>query len=84
MPALMPPRKVLDTYALDVRCKLIEIAAILDRYDRAAAADPQSAPRDDDRLRRFREALSILNDPQATPDRAERVALVFSDSTPNS
>ncbi len=79
MPALMPPKKVLDEYALEVRCKLIEIAAILDRYDRACAADPAGAPKDDDRLRRFRESLEILNKPHEAPNRAEQVALVFSD-----
>lgn len=79
MPALMSPKKVLDEYGLEVRCKLLEIAAVLDRYDRACAADPNSAPEDDLRLRRFRESLKILNDPQATANRAEQIALVFSE-----
>ena len=79
MPALMPPKKVLDEYGLEVRCKLLEVAAILDRYDRACAADPANTPEDDLRLKRFRQSLAILSDAQAEPNRAEQIALVFSE-----
>ncbi len=78
-PPLMKPNKVLDQYGLEVRCKLLEIAAVLDRYDRACAADPDAAPEDDRRLQRFRESLAVLSEPQADPNRAEQIALIFSD-----
>jgi len=68
--------RVLDEYDLDVRCKLLEIAAILDRYERGGG----DAARDDDqRLARCREALALLTKPQPQPDRAEQIALIFSD-----
>ena len=76
---MLTPTQTLDEYSLEVRCKLLEIAAILDRYDRACAHDPDAAVSDDPRLARFRRSLAILGEPRATPDRAERVALVFSD-----
>ena len=75
---MLTPKQTLDEYGLEVRCKLLEIAAILDRYDRACARDPDAAVGDDPRLARFRRSLDILSDVDATPDRAERVALVFS------
>lgn len=68
----MTRQQVLDLYFLEARCKLIEIAAFLDRSDRA--------PGDDDfRLQAFRAALEQLNGP--TPDRARNVLMAFSDPT---
>ena len=37
---MLTAEKVLDNYYLDTRCMLIEIAALLDRFDRAATAGP--------------------------------------------
>ena len=37
--AMLKPSQVLDNYYLDTRCMLIEIAATLDRYDRAVGQD---------------------------------------------
>lgn len=82
MPATVPtmtPPAVLDAYALEVRCKLLEIAAILDRYDRGCQAHPEATPEDDPRLAAFRKALSVLHTPQADANRAEQIALIFSD-----
>ena len=76
---MLSPRQTLDEYSLEVRCKLLEIAAVLDRYDRACARDPASAAPDDPRLARFRRSLAVLSSPQDQPNRAEQVALVFSD-----
>ena len=75
----MPPGKVLDLYALEVRCKLLEIAAILDRHDRGRQAHPDAAA-DDPRLRRFRQSLAVLSEADAEPNRAEQIALIFSGS----
>ena len=60
----------MDREFLGVRCRLIELAASLDRMDRAggAAADP--------RLAQIRQALEILADDK--PDRAERMQMAFS------
>ncbi len=68
--------QVLDQYYLDVRCMLLQIGAALDRYERGggdAMAD------DDGRLDRCRRALQLLGRPQPQPDRAEQLALIFSD-----
>jgi hypothetical protein len=69
----MTARQVLDRYFLEVRCKLLEIAAVLDRIDRADGAE---ATADDPKLRGIRQALAVLSD--AEPDRAERIQMLFS------
>lgn len=68
----MTRRQVLDLYFLDARHKLIELAAFLDRVERAGGAD-------DFRLRSFRKAAMALNGRQR--NRTRRVLLVFSDPT---
>lgn len=77
MPAAMPSplsaRQVLDTYFLETRCKLIEIAANLDRVDRGGAIHEL---RGDPRLVFIHEALAILQ--SAAPDRAERIQNLYS------
>jgi hypothetical protein len=69
---------VLDAYFLETRAKLLEIAATLDRFDRAAAAHP-GAPiaADDARLAYVQKALDVLR--QATaPNRAETLQRLYS------
>ena len=68
----MTRQQVLDLYFLDARHKLIEIAAFLDRVERARG-------RDDFRLKAFRIAARQLNG--AKKQRARRVLLAFSDPT---
>jgi hypothetical protein len=62
--------QVLDTYFLEIRSKLLDLAAALDRIDRGGGA-PQ-----DRRCRQIEEALAILADRKS--DRAERVQQAFS------
>ena len=69
---LMPPEKVASEYGLEVRCKLLEIAAILDRHARSGGQP------DDPALARVRDALAVLSAPQPEPNRAEQVALIYS------
>ena len=68
----MTKQQVLDLYFLDARHKLIEIAAFLDRVERANG-------RKDFRLKSFRAALGKLSGPQK--EKAKRVLLAFSDPT---
>ena len=68
----MSRQQVLDRYFMDARCKLIDIAAFLDRVERAAG-------RDDFRLKAFREALGKLEGRKK--NKAEQVLLTFSDPT---
>lgn len=68
----MTQQQVLDLYFVEARFKLIEIAAFLDRADRAGGTE-------DFRLKAFKEALAALS--QQGPKRAEAVLLKFSDPT---
>lgn len=68
----MTRQQVLDLYFLDARCKLIELAAFLDRVDRAGGDG-------DFRLNAFRAALPVLS--SAGPDRAAQVLSALSDPT---
>ena len=65
-------KNILDLYYLDARARLIDIAAFIDRVDRADGEK-------DFRYDAFREALKALENGQ--PDRAEKVLLAFSDPT---
>jgi hypothetical protein len=68
----MTRQQILDLYFLDARCKLIEIAAFLDRVDRGSGDA-------DFRLDAFHQALSQLA--EAESDRAKSALLAFSDPT---
>ncbi len=68
----MKREQVVDLYFMEARAKLIDLAAFLDRVDRAPGAD-------DFRMTAFRQALQEL--PAANPDRAKRVLLGLSDPT---
>ncbi len=65
---------MLDREFLEIRCRLLDIAAALDRIDRAEGAE---AVRADPRITRLGEAAGILVDGQ--PERAKRVQMLFSD-----
>jgi hypothetical protein len=68
----MTKQKILDLYFMDARFKLTEIAAFLDRVDRAEGEE-------DFRIAAFREALKALDG--GDPERAKNVLLSFSDPT---
>ena len=69
---------VLDEYFLDTRCMLLEIAAMLDRYD--ASAEREGAQGNTDpRLAGIREALDMLTVREPQTDRAEKLLRLFSD-----
>lgn len=69
------PEQVLDTYFMEHRAKLIDIAAYLDRLDRAGGESACADFRHD----AFLEALKILSDGQA--HRAKRILHLLSDHT---
>ena len=66
-------RTALDTYFLEARCKLLDLAGILDRIDRGAGS---AELHDDPRLERIRHALEVLHD--ESDGRAERIQQIFS------
>ncbi|MEE9130236.1 MAG: hypothetical protein V3T84_09475 [Phycisphaerales bacterium] len=65
--------KIVDLYFMEHRAKLIDIAAFLDRLDRAG----NDTTEDDFRIEAFRQALAIVSDDQA--HRASRILDLFSD-----
>ena len=69
---------VMDRYFLDCRCLLLELAATLDRHDRAPSAST-AANNADERLLLLQRAIHILASPSLQPDRAERVLQLLSD-----
>ena len=69
-------KKLVDLYYLEMRAKLLDIAAFLDRVDRAQ--DAASAPADF-RLEAMRQAAKELL--SVEPGRAARVQMCLSDPT---
>ncbi len=63
--------EILQREFLEIRCKVLELAASLDRLERA-----EGSVAGDVRLTRVREALELLL--ESRPDRAEQVQLTFS------
>jgi len=68
----MKRQQVLDLYFLDARHKLIEVAAFLDRVERAAGGD-------DFRIKAFRSAVGKLGNKKK--EKVKSVLLAFSDPT---
>ncbi len=77
---MLTAEKVLDHDFLDARCMLIEIAALLDRFDRAAEARSGEMPAGIDRIDRIYQALTLLAERETTSNRSERLLNLFSDS----
>jgi hypothetical protein len=71
MPPLLSAPEVLNREFLEIRCKILDLAAAFDRLDRA-----DGSVTDDPRLARLREALTIVLD--QSQDRAEQVQMIFS------
>jgi hypothetical protein len=69
-------RQLIDEYFMEHRTKVLDIAAFLDRLDRAAVPDAEG----DFRFVAFRETLRELT--SDTPGRVERAQMILSDQTP--
>jgi len=69
---IMTRQQILDLYFLDARHKLIELAAFLDRVERADG-------KDDFRLKAFHAALGALT--SRKKQKAKNVLIAFSDPT---
>lgn len=69
----LPAKSALDAYFLEARCKLLDVAAILDRIGRGGGASGVQA---DPRLANIRKAIeTLLAKPEA---RAEALQQIFS------
>lgn len=72
-PRMMPAEAVLDREYLEIRAKLLEVAASFDRLERGDGSVDS-----DPRMQQFRDAMQmILN---STGNRAEQLQLIFSRS----
>jgi hypothetical protein len=69
----MPGQRIVDTYFMEHRAKLLDIAAFFDRLDRAADGEG----RDDVRLRALRRAIPLLL--EDGPGRVRKMLELFSD-----
>ena len=63
---------ILEQTHLQIRAKLLEVGASLDRIDRA-----EGSVADDPRIQQFKQTLEVLSGNDAT--RAEQIQLIFSD-----
>ena len=68
----LPARTALDTYFLEARSRLLDLAAILDRISRGSGLAAENDPR----LAKVRQALEVLHDQNG--GRAERIQHLFS------
>jgi hypothetical protein len=68
----MTRQQILDLYFMEARAKVIDLAAFMDRLERADGEE-------DFRMKAFREALQELE--KGNADRAKRVLLSLSDPT---
>lgn len=73
---MLNQKQVLDRYYLETRCQLVEIAATLDRFDRAVS---QGAAPSDPRIEKLYASLEMLSRSQSTADRSRRLLEMFSD-----
>ncbi len=71
MPIPLDAPEVLNREFPEIRARLLQLAAALDRMDRASGSAEA-----DQRRQKIREALTILL--ESGPDRAERMQLLFS------
>jgi len=70
----MTSAETLDREFLGTRARLIQIAAVLDRIDRAEGAEQVDQS---ERMTQIREAIEVLG-VTATDDRAARIQMIFS------
>ena len=73
MPNPMSYQQVLDRYFLEMRCKVLDVAAALDRLNRANGAKRSPVDR---RLAQLDEAIGVLS--RADSGRAETIQQIFS------
>jgi hypothetical protein len=71
MPPLLSAPEVLNREFLEIRCKILELAAALDRLERA-----DGSVEEDPRMARLREALTMVL--EQSGERAEQVQMIFS------
>jgi len=74
-PSPLSPVELVDEYFIENRNRIVEVAAFLDRLDRADA----SIARTDYRVRALADAIGVLS--SASPTRVQDIQLLLSDPT---
>ena len=69
----VPASKTLDAFFLEARCRILDLAAILDRIQRGPGA---TGVENDPRVEKIRRAIEVLHDQSG--GRAERIQQIFS------
>lgn len=69
----MNSKEIFEREFLGIRAKLLEVAASLDRIDRA-----DGSVKDDPRLKLIEDAIGVISSDQNDPIRAEKIQLLFS------
>ena len=69
----MNSNQILDREFLEIRAKVLEVAAALDRIDRA-----DGDVSDDSRMKLIADAIQVISEKQSDPIRAEKIQLLFS------
>ncbi len=70
--------QTVDAELLEGRYLVLELAALLDRIDEAAAREGR-ANSQDPRLANLKSAIEVIASRSARPDRAERILRIYSD-----
>ena len=74
---MLSPQKTLDTYYLEARRDLLEVAAMLDRYDQAVKRDGSQA-HDESKRQSLLEAMELLSQSEHPgANRAEQLLVHF-------
>lgn len=71
-------KQILDQQFLEMRWRCLSLAADLDRIQRSSGGT--ELMHNDTRLKTLRNAIDVLN--ESATDRAARVQMLFSDTTP--
>ena len=80
---MLDGNEVLDRYYPEVRAWMIQIAAVMDRYERAVDKEGGDAG-DDERWEMLQDSVDVLREGVAAgsgADRAARIQMIFSDQT---
>lgn len=72
MPNPLKAQQILDREFLEIRAKLLQLAAHFDRIERG------TGDVDMNKINLFREALEVLSDIDVGPTRAEKLQMIFS------
>ena len=75
--SMLSPHQVIDAYFLEARHQLLEVAALLDRYDAAVGRAGGNGAAADARLEALRAALAVLAEQKPAGERTVTLLELF-------